>query len=89
MGPAKAGLATKHMSFATSFQASSSKTRVIGENKLLSSKKKYNPYSRKCIDCKVTVQQNQATRCQACAYKKGELRAFSCLVCRMLTPLTL
>ncbi|WWC91623.1 uncharacterized protein L201_006569 [Kwoniella dendrophila CBS 6074] len=30
-----------------------------------------NPYGNKCIDCKQSVQQNNATRCQKCAYKKG------------------
>ncbi|WWC64674.1 uncharacterized protein I303_107285 [Kwoniella dejecticola CBS 10117] len=29
-----------------------------------------NPY-QKCIDCKQPAQQNNATRCQKCAYKKG------------------
>ncbi len=38
----------------TSFEASSSKNRVIGENKLLSSKKKATPYSKGCLDCKVS-----------------------------------
>nr|XP_031860479.1 uncharacterized protein CI109_004090 [Kwoniella shandongensis]KAA5527551.1 hypothetical protein CI109_004090 [Kwoniella shandongensis] len=66
------------------FQPSSS-TRKIGENKLLSararatpyskpgggSKGSINPYGNKCLDCKQSVQQNNATRCQKCAYKKG------------------
>ncbi|WWC94782.1 hypothetical protein V866_001631 [Kwoniella sp. B9012] len=30
-----------------------------------------NPYGNKCIDCKQSVQQNNASRCQKCAYKKG------------------
>ncbi|GFZ48622.1 hypothetical protein JCM24511_06370 [Saitozyma sp. JCM 24511] len=68
------------------FQPSSS-TRKIGENKLLSQRARaapyvkpgaagtkkgsINPYGNKCIDCKASVQQNNATRCQKCAYKKG------------------
>ncbi|ORX40681.1 hypothetical protein BD324DRAFT_611766 [Kockovaella imperatae] len=35
------------------------------------SKGKINTYGNKCIDCKQSVQQNYATRCQKCAYKKG------------------
>ncbi|KAJ9101255.1 hypothetical protein QFC21_003474 [Naganishia friedmannii] len=59
------------------FQASTSKTRVLGENKLLASKRaaRASPYvkgGRKCVDCPVTVQQVGGTRCQKCAYKKGE-----------------
>ncbi|RSH87705.1 uncharacterized protein EHS24_000221 [Apiotrichum porosum] len=59
-------------------------TRVIGENKLLTAraraapyakpgqnKGKVNTYGNKCIDCKQSVQQNNATRCQKCAYKTG------------------
>ncbi|WWD03549.1 hypothetical protein V865_001602 [Kwoniella europaea PYCC6329] len=68
------------------FQPSSS-TRKIGENKLLSARARaspyvkpgaggvkkgsINPYGNKCIDCKQSVQQNNASRCQKCAYKKG------------------
>ncbi|ORY33520.1 hypothetical protein BCR39DRAFT_520646 [Naematelia encephala] len=68
------------------FQPASS-TRKIGENKLLTAraraspyvkpgssgvgKGKINTYGNKCIDCKQSVQQNNATRCQKCAYKKG------------------
>ncbi|KAL7418466.1 hypothetical protein Q5752_006924 [Cryptotrichosporon argae] len=63
-----------------------SSSRKIGENKLLSarakaapyakpgsgiSRGKVNPYANKCVDCKCPVQQNSATRCQKCAYKKG------------------
>jgi hypothetical protein len=29
------------------------------------------PYAKKCIDCQKTTEQNGATRCQGCAYKKG------------------
>ncbi|GHJ89379.1 hypothetical protein NliqN6_5781 [Naganishia liquefaciens] len=58
------------------FQASSSKTRTIGENKLLSSKKaaRASPYAnggKKCLNCPNKVQQVGGTRCQQCAYKKG------------------
>ncbi|RXK37773.1 hypothetical protein M231_04929 [Tremella mesenterica] len=52
----------------------SNATRKIGENKLLKvglGKSRMNPYGNKCLDCKQTVQQNNATRCQKCAYKKG------------------
>ncbi|WVO12533.1 hypothetical protein L204_100133 [Cryptococcus depauperatus] len=67
------------------FQPASS-TRKIGENKLLSARARVtpyvkpgqgmkkgsiNPYGNKCLDCKQSVQQNNATRCQKCAYKKG------------------
>ncbi|ODO05685.1 hypothetical protein I350_04745 [Cryptococcus amylolentus CBS 6273] len=67
------------------FQPSSS-TRKIGENKLLSARARaspyakpgqgakkgsINPYGNKCLDCKQNVHQNNATRCQKCAYKKG------------------
>ncbi|KAK4687926.1 cysteine-rich PDZ-binding protein, partial [Tremellales sp. Uapishka_1] len=76
------------------FQPSSS-TRKIGENKLLSararaapyvkpgaagvSRGKINPYGNKCLDCKQSTQQNSATRCQKCAYKKG-----LCAICGVL-----
>ncbi|WVR07764.1 hypothetical protein IAU60_004807 [Kwoniella sp. DSM 27419] len=67
------------------FQPSSS-TRKVGENKLLTARARaspyakpgagakkgsINPYGNKCLDCKCSVQQNNATRCQKCAYKKG------------------
>ncbi|WWC71930.1 uncharacterized protein I206_105889 [Kwoniella pini CBS 10737] len=71
----------------------SSSTRVIGENKLLSSRAKSSPYAKpgtglkkgninpykNCIDCKQPAQQNNATRCQKCAYKKG-----LCAICGTL-----
>ncbi|KAJ9111829.1 hypothetical protein QFC20_002416 [Naganishia adeliensis] len=57
------------------FKASSSKTRTIGENKLLSSKKaaRASPYAKstKCLDCPATVQQTGGSRCHKCAYKKA------------------
>lgn len=83
------------------FKPSAASGRKIGENKLLSARaraapyakpggsRNVNPYSNKCIDCKVgdirsscwalrtvadhqgQVAQNNATRCQKCAYKKG------------------
>ncbi|TXT11136.1 hypothetical protein VHUM_01887 [Vanrija humicola] len=68
----------------TSSGAGATGVRKIGENKLLSarakaapyakpgvSRSKTNPYGNKCIDCKQQVHQNNATRCQKCAYKKG------------------
>ncbi|KAI9633978.1 uncharacterized protein MKK02DRAFT_38649 [Dioszegia hungarica] len=68
------------------FQPSSS-TRKIGENKLLTARARAAPYVKpgaggvgkgktntmgnKCIDCKLSCQQNGAIRCHKCAYKKG------------------
>ncbi|KAL1409944.1 hypothetical protein Q8F55_003943 [Vanrija albida] len=70
--------------FKTAAGSSSTGVRKIGENKLLTararaapyakpgqSRSKTNPYGNKCIDCKQQVHQNNATRCQKCAYKKG------------------
>ncbi|CAK9786027.1 hypothetical protein CC85DRAFT_285719 [Cutaneotrichosporon oleaginosum] len=66
------------------FKAGSGAVRKLGENKLLSARAKAAPYAKpgankskvntfgnKCIDCKGSVAQNMATRCQKCAYKKG------------------
>lgn len=44
--------------------------RKVGENKLLSSKARYNPYAKKCKVCKMNLHQ-EGLYCQGCAYKKG------------------
>ncbi|KAF8600498.1 hypothetical protein BDV93DRAFT_538707 [Ceratobasidium sp. AG-I] len=60
--------------------APSSSSRKVGENKLLTGRnigggsgpsKKYQPYQKKCKDCKSSVTQNSAKYCHGCAYKKG------------------
>lgn len=42
----------------------------INENKALSKKKQWQPYSGKCTTCKSSVAQGY-TYCQGCAYRKG------------------
>lgn len=44
--------------------------RKVNENKMLSKKKSWQPYSAKCKVCKSNLPQNYAY-CQACAYRNG------------------
>ncbi|GBG87221.1 hypothetical protein CBR_g45280 [Chara braunii] len=44
--------------------------RKVNENKLLSKKHRWQPYSTKCKICKQQLHQD-AAYCQTCAYKKG------------------
>ena len=44
--------------------------RAINENKALSKKKRWAPYSAKCTVCKSALQP-EYTYCQPCAYRKG------------------
>ena len=49
--------------------------RKVGENKALTSKKRFAPYQSKCFEkcriCRTSVHQVGSHYCQACAYKKG------------------
>ena len=48
--------------------------RKVGENKALSKKARFNPYTAKfecCRICRQKVHQVGSHYCQACAYKKG------------------
>ena len=44
--------------------------RVVGENKALSSSRRFSPYSCKCTVCRQSLHQ-QGLYCQTCAYAKG------------------
>ncbi|KAL6041321.1 Cysteine-rich PDZ-binding protein [Balamuthia mandrillaris] len=47
------------------------KDRKVNENKILTTKRRFNPYQKQCRICKTTVPQEGCNYCQPCAYKKG------------------
>lgn len=44
--------------------------RKIGENKLLTAKSRWQPYTARCQVCKQQLHQ-EGVYCQSCAYRKG------------------
>ncbi|KAI8804724.1 cysteine-rich PDZ-binding protein-like protein [Cladochytrium replicatum] len=45
--------------------------RAVNENKLLSQKNRFAPYTANCKSCRSRVHQRGSNYCQQCAYKKG------------------